>query len=172
MARYGSPDDFNKQPTQHADFGMAGYPPPPEPPNHFEAPDPDQPEDEPRPWYRRPVMLIGWALVVVILLALIAYGIVQLLTVDQDTSPKPATTTTTATTTVPSTTTTTTTPPPTTTAVAPTSAPAVQPPAQQPTRTVPRLPQIPTELPNLPPLPTVITIPQVPTVITLPPNIP
>jgi hypothetical protein len=185
VARYGPPDDFDNQPTQHADYDMGGYQPPrpqppptvpsdppPVPPDQFEAPGPVDEETEPRPWYRKPVALIGWALMVLILIALIIYGITELLEGGQGTSHTPSNTTTTTpttTTTTPPTTTTTTTPPPTSSAVQP---PPQQQPTQQPTQEpTHRRPHLPGDVPHLPPLPSVITIPQVPTVITLPPGL-
>ncbi|WP_443987673.1 hypothetical protein, partial [Mycobacterium marinum] len=112
--------------------------------------DQEKPEAEPKPWYRNPVTLTGWALLVMILIALIVYGIIELISDRQGTG-NPSTTT-------PSTTTSTT--------VAPATTPRVQPPPQQPTHP-------PTHrFPHLPPLPSVITIPGVPTTITLPPHLP
>ena len=117
MARKGRGDDFHNQPTQHADYGKGGQPQPGEPPPAAPAPEATdrfrQPESgdyfdqdaEPTPWYRRPVMLIGWIAFVLILIALIVYGIIELIHGDQGTSRTPSTTSTT------STTTTTTTPP-------------------------------------------------------------
>jgi hypothetical protein len=103
----------------------------PPPPEQVEPPDPFDEETEPTAWYRRPVVLIGWGLMVAILIALIVYGIIELIgdqgtgtTPSSTTTPAPTTTTTTTTTTPPSTTTTTTTAPP--------SSSAVQPPAHQP----------------------------------------
>ncbi len=111
--------------------------------------DQEKPEAEPKPWYRNPVTLTGWALLVMILIALIVYGIIELISDRQGTG-NPSTTT-------PSTTTST---------VAPATTPRVQPPPQQPTHP-------PTHrFPHLPPLPSVITIPGVPTTITLPPHLP
>lgn len=173
MARYGTPDDFNNQPTQHANYGMAGHPPSggpssttETPPDQFGPPeslDPLDQETEPTAWYRKPVMLIGWILLVVILIALIIYGIMELIHGNQGTSHTPSTSTTSPTTT------TTTPPPPTTTTTPPTSS-AVEPAPQQPTRQPTQ--QQPTHRPHhLPPLPSVITIPEVPTVITLPPGL-
>jgi cytoskeletal protein RodZ len=131
----GPPDDFNNQPTRHSNVpGRPDVPPP------AEAPEPSLDafgdEIEPTEWYRRPVVLIGWALVVLILIALIVYGILQL-TQEQGTSNPPSTTTTTTTTPATTTTTSTTSPPSTTT---PTTTPTTTsevapPPQQQPTHT-------------------------------------
>jgi hypothetical protein len=140
----GPPENFNNEPTRYRDAGRGNRPPadepPPPAPGQFEPPlDPLDEETEPTAWYRRPVVLIGWGLMVLILIALIVYGIIQLVE-DQGTSGTPTTTTTpslTPTTTTATTTTTTTTPPPsssttTTTTAPPTSSAAVQPPARQP----------------------------------------
>jgi cytoskeletal protein RodZ len=113
--------------------------PPPPAPEQFEPPeslDPFDEETEPTEWYRRPVVLIGWGLIVLILIALIVYGIIELIG-DQGTGTAPSSTTTpsptTSTTTPPTTTTSTTTPPSTTTTTtAPPTSSAVQPPAHQP----------------------------------------
>jgi hypothetical protein len=177
VARYGPPDDFNRQPTQYADSGTGGYQPSGPTPAPTEAPGPDpfeadDLEAEPTPWYRRPVTLIGWALLVVILIALIIYGIVELIGEGQRAGHTPAPTTTAppTTTVAPSATETTTPPAPTTSEAPPaTGGPSPQqptgaPPAQQPT-------QSPTHH-HLPPLPSTITIPGMPNPITLPPNLP
>lgn len=152
------------------DAGHPGYP--------VEPGEPDT--DDPRPWYQRPAMLIGWLLAVLILLAVIGYGAKQLFGGDDDTGPAPTTTSTTrATTTVTETPTTETTTTPSTEATtaapstAATEAPPVNPPGSQPAQTTNkpspgfRLP----DLPELPPIPSTITIPNGPT-ITLPPNLP
>jgi len=176
VARNGPRDDFHNQPTQHADYGMGGNPPsggpPPNasaPPGQFEQPllDSLDQETEPTPWYHRPAMLIGWVLLVLVLLALIAFGIVELIHGDQGTSYTPSTSTTTPTTT--------TTPPTTTATTTPSTSNAAQPPPQQPTRQPTQqqpTQQQPTHRHHLPGLPSVITIPEVPTVITLPPGLP
>jgi hypothetical protein len=168
VARYGPPDDFNNQPTQHGDYGV---PAPPTPPEQFEPPeslDPFDEETEPTPWFRRPVLLGGWALLVVILIGLIVYGIIELIHGDQGTGNIPSSTSA-----IPSATTTITTPPTTATtttpATGPTTSSAVEQPPQQPTHQPTQQP--PTHRHHLPPLPSVITIPEVPTVITLPPGL-
>ncbi|BBX98542.1 hypothetical protein [Mycobacterium lacus] len=181
MAPYGPPDEFNRQPTQQANFGPGGYLPanPPPPPPVAEAPletagppdEPFEPEDldaEPTPWYRNPVAFIGWLALVVILIGLIVFGISELIGGDQGTSRTPPGTSTTippaTTTTQPPTTTTTATPPPTSS--------AVEPPPPQPTWQSTLHPtQQPTHDPHLPPLPSVITIPGLPSPITLPPGL-
>ncbi len=180
MARNG-PGDFHNQPTQHADYRGGGRPPPGEPPDPAPPPTPtdqfEQPgiadsldqESEPTPWYRRPVMLIGWVVLVVVLVALIIYGILQLANGNQGGSRTPTTSTTpsaTTTTMAPTTTT-----PPTSSAVEPApQQPTYQPTQQQPAQQQPTQQQ-PTHQHHLPHLPPVITIPQVPTVITLPPGL-
>ena len=169
MARKGPGDDFHNQPTQHADYGKGGQPqpggPPPDPTDRFQQPESgdyfDQ-DAEPTPWYRRPVLLIGWIVFVLILIALIIYGIIELIHGDQGTSRTPSTTSTT------STTTTTTPPTTTTTSTTPPTSSAVEPLPQQPTH---RPTQQPTHRHHLPELPSVITIPGIPTVITVPPGL-
>jgi hypothetical protein len=176
VARYGPPDDFHNQPTRHQNFGMVEQPPPGEPAPTDQSPgqtapeqyepygDPFDQETEPTAWYRRPVVLIGWALSVLILIALIVYGLMQLLQGEQGTSHIPGTSTTppTSTTTTPPTTSATTTPP-TSSAVEP---PAQQP-TQQPTQQQPNQQQ-PTHRHHVPQLPSVITVPGGPT-MTVPP---
>lgn len=136
------------------------------PPGGFQQPEAfDDLEGEPTPWYRKPPLLIAWLVFVAILIALIAYGITELLHGGGGTSPTPSTSST-------STTTTTTTPPTTTTTPSTSSsveAPAQQP-TQQPTRQQPGQ-QEPSHRHHLPPMPSVITIPGVPTVITVPPGL-
>lgn len=133
--------------------------------------DPDDPDADARPWYRKPVTLIGWALLVLILLGLITYGVMQLLGGDKSSTPAPSTTSTTTPTTQ-STTATTTTEPTTTTATT-TPSPAAPAPPANPHRSQPPATQ-PTQSPthhHLPPLPSTITVPGGPT-ITLPPGLP
>jgi len=178
VARYGPPDDFHDQPTEHGNWGLGGRPPhgepAPEAPNQGEQPEgPDffDRDDEPTPWYRRPAMLIGWIVLVLILVGLIAFGIVELIHGDQGTGNAPSTSTTSATSTTDTTTTTTPTTPTETTTTATTSSAAAPPP--QPTRQPTQQPaQPPPHHHHLPHLPSVITIPEVPTVITLPPGLP
>ncbi|WP_077077863.1 hypothetical protein [Mycobacterium numidiamassiliense] len=146
MAPNGPPDEFNDQPTRHINIG--GQQPPSPPPGPLPTPgdqpapfgslDPFEEEPEPIEWYRRPVVLIAWGIFVLILIALIVYGIMELVQ-DQGTSSVPSSTTTTSTTTPTTTTsssaTETTTPPPTTTAPTTTTSSTPPPPAQQPTYT-------------------------------------
>jgi cytoskeletal protein RodZ len=130
----GPSDDFNNQPTRHSNVpGRPEIPPPPaeEPEPSL---DPFGEETEPTEWYRRPVVLIGWAVLVLILIALIVYGILQL-TQEQGTSNPPSTSTTTTTPATTTTTTTTTTSEPTTTTTTPATTSAAEPPPQQPTHT-------------------------------------
>jgi hypothetical protein len=172
VAPYGPPSDFHNQPTKQADFGAGGDPPsdapaPPIPPDQSEPAEPLDEETEVAPWYRSPPLLIAWALLVLILIGLIIFGIGELIGGGEGTSPAPSTST--ATTSAPaSTTTLTTTPPPsTTTPMTPPTTTAVQPPIQQQPTQQPT--QEPTQKhhPHLPPLPSVIRIPEGPTV-TLP----
>ncbi|OBG35759.1 hypothetical protein [Mycobacterium sp. E3198] len=179
MAPNGPPDDFHNQRTQFANYGGPGGPPRPgeSPPADIpsdqagapEAPDaldPFDQEPEPTPWYRRPLGVIAWVIAVAILLALIVYGLMELIQGGQGTSPSTTSSTTpTTATTTPMTTT------PTTTAPSETpGSSAVEPPAQQPTGQPTRQPtqQQPTHRHHLPQLPSVITIPDGP-VVTLPP---
>lgn len=182
MARNGPRDDFHNQATQHGDWARGGPPPSEQSPPTDPAPEGpdrfaqteisqslDDEEADPTPWYRKPVLLIGWLVFVLILIGLIIYGITQLIQGDQGISRTPKTATTTSTTS-PTTTATTT---PSTTTTTPSSSGAVAPPAQQPTQQPTRQPsqQEPTHHHHLPQLPSVITIPQVPTVITVPPGL-
>ncbi len=178
MATNGPRDDFHNQPTQHGDFGVSEQPPtgeipppgpPPNPPEGSEQSgdvDPFDQEAEPTPWYRKPGMLIAWLVSVVILIALIVFGIVELIHGEQTVShvPKTTTRTTTPTTTTPTTTTTTTSSP---------SSSAEQPPAQQPTQQQPTggQTQQPSHHHHLPQLPSVITVPGVPNPVTVPPGL-
>jgi cell division protein FtsN len=181
VARNGPRDDFHNQATQHGDWARGGPPPseqspptdpPPEGPDRFAQTEISQRLDdedaEPTPWYRKPVLLIGWLVFVLILIGLIIYGLMELIQGDQGISRTPKTTTTSTTTPTTSPTTT-----PSTTTTTPSSSGAVAPPAQQPTQQPTRQPsqQEPTHHHHLPQLPSVITIPQVPTVITVPPGL-
>lgn len=179
MASNGPRDDFHNQPTQHGDFGVSEQPPtgdvpppapPPNPPQGFEQPDGGDPfdqESEPTPWYRKPAMLIAWLVSVVILIALIVFGIIELIH-GQTVSHVPKTTTSTT----PTTTTTTPTTTTTTTSSSPSSS-AEEPPAQQPTQQQPTggQTQQPSHHHHLPQLPSVITVPGVPNPVTVPPGL-
>lgn len=160
----GPPEDFNNEPTRYRGVGRgdgppAGEPPPPAP-DPVEPPlDPFDEETEPAAWYRRPVVLILWGLSVLILIALIVYGITQLVG-DQGTTSVPKTTTTTPSTTTMTTTPTTspsststtptTTAPPTSVSEAPEPQPTHQPTQQQPTHRRHWPSWLPTTIPALP----------------------
>jgi len=171
VARYGPSDDFYNQQTTQAAFGADGAPSdesPDVPPDQAETPEPHQEGFEPPPWYRSPPLLIAWVLLVLILIALIVYGLGELISPDEGTGPAPSSTTTTTTAPVSTTTgTTSTTQPPVSTTTAttppPTSSTVEQPPQQQPTQQQPT--QQPTNQPtqkhhpHLPTLPPGIKLP-------------
>jgi hypothetical protein len=178
VASKGPRDDFHNQPTQHGDFGVSEQPPTGEipssgqPPEGFDGSDDADPFDQeaqPTPWYRKPAMLIAWLVSVVILIALIVFGIVQLIHGETVNHAPKTTTSTTPTTTTTATTTDTTTPSP--------GSSGEQPPAQEPTRQQPTGGQTPqqTQQPShhhhLPQLPSVITVPGVPNPVTVPPGL-
>jgi hypothetical protein len=186
VARNGPPDDFNKQATEAANYARGGPPrssgPPPTFPSPGEAPPgPEPPESpdpfdeaEPTPWYRKPAGIIAWVVAVLVLIALIVYGIMELLGPGEGTNHTPSTSTTSTPATNSTTETTTTSPPAETTTTEPPTSSAAEPPVQQPTQRAPRQPTQqpePTHRHHLPQLPSVITIPEVPTVITLPPGL-
>jgi cell division septation protein DedD len=166
----GPPEDFNNERTRYRDVGNHGGPPANEPPPPGEPPppagdpqlDPFGEDAEPIAWYRRPVVLIVWALTVLILIGLIVFGITQLVG-DQGTTTNPKTTTTTptttsTTTTTPSTTSTTPTTTPTTTETTvptessqrPEPQPTQQPTRQEPTRRHHWPSWLPTTVPAIP----------------------
>ncbi|WP_293319342.1 hypothetical protein [Mycobacterium sp.] len=171
MASNGPPNDFQDQRTRYAEYGVGEQqetpPGQPEPPESL---DPFDQATEPTPWYRKPVGLIAWLIVVLILIGLIVYGVMDLIHGGEGTSPAPSSTTpTTSATTAPPTTTESPAPPPTST---PVESPAQQPtqgPTQQPTRQPTQQP--PTHRHHLPSLPSVINVPGMPA-ITLPPGMP
>ena len=182
MASNGPPDNFHNQQTQYANYGLGGQPPSGEPPPAFpppaateadqqappDSPDPFDQETELKPWYRKPAGIIAWIIAVLILLALIVYGITELIQGGQGTTPAPSTSTTPTTTATP-----TTTPPSSETTPSsetPPTSSAVEPPAQQPTQQPTRQPTQPqpTHRHHLPQLPWVITVPGMPSPITLP----
>jgi hypothetical protein len=180
VASTGPRDDFHNQPTQHGEFGASEQPPtgeippagpPPNPPEgseQFGDVDPFDQDAEPTPWYRKPKMLIAWLISVVILIALIVFGIIELIHGQQTAPHVPKTTTPTSTAT-----TSTTTPTTTTTTTSSPSSSAEQPPAQQPTQQQPTggQTQQPTHHHHVPQLPSVITIPGRPNPITVPPGL-
>lgn len=178
VTRDAGPDDPSYLPTELAQYGAGGQWPPGSDrfgtPGQSDITEQLEAQSAPTPWYRKRAVLVGWGALVLLLIALIVYGLVELATGGggrgvPSTTSSTTTTTTTTTTTAPTTTTTTTEssapPPPAGGATEPPQQ-APQPPAQQP----PRRPHLPEQIPRLP-LPSVITIPQVPTVITLPPHL-
>jgi cytoskeletal protein RodZ len=144
---------------------MADRPPTDEPPplgdeGAHPPVDPVGSETEPTAWYRRPAGLVLWALSVLILIALIVYGIIELVG-DQgttsnpktttSTSPTPSTTSTTTTTTPPASSSTTTSAEPSTSTEAPEPQPTRQPaPQPQPTHRHHWPSWLPTTVPALP----------------------
>jgi hypothetical protein len=140
VAGNGPSDDFNNQQTTKAAYGLDG-----------ETPEPEHEGFQPAPWYRSPPLLIAWLVLVLILIALIVYGIGELIGGNEGTSPAPSSTTTTAptssttpTSTPPSTTTTETTPPPSSEVPPPTQQqPTYQPTNPPTTKHHPHLPQLP-----------------------------
>ena len=133
--------------------------PPEVEPDQSETPEPERAGFEPAPWYRSPPLLIAWFLLVLILIALIVYGLGELITGDEGTSPSPSTTPTiTATTTAPSSTTT---PPPvsTTTESTPPPSSEVPPPTQQQPTYQPTPAPTTKHHPHLPTLPPGIKLP-------------
>jgi hypothetical protein len=176
VASKGPPDDFHEQPTQHGDFGVSEQPPtgeipssspPPEGVERSDDADPFDRDAEPTPWYRKPAMLIAWLVSVVILIALIVFGIIELIH-GQTVSHVPKTTTSTTPTTTTTETTTTTTSSPGSSAEQP---PAQEPTQQQPTGGQTQQTQQPTHRHHLPQLPSVITVPGVPNPVTVPPGL-
>lgn len=166
VAQYGPPDDPSDQPTRMANYGAGG----PLSPGFGEYPEYNEttePEPLPTPWYRKRTLLVMWATLVAILIALIIYGLIELSTGGESTitpsttAPSSTTTSSTTSTTTTSTNVTTTAPPP----PPPTEAPS--PGGNAPVEPVePHHPHFPHDLPKLPPT---ITLPH--TVITLPPGI-
>lgn len=129
----------------------------------------------PTPWFRRRPVLIAWFGLILLMLALVIWGIVQLTSRGPgggSTAPGTSSSSTTSTTTTTSSTSTS--PSASTTPAAP--PPRQTPPQQQSPRQVPAPGETHRHLPHLPSLPSVITIPPVPkvpelpTVITLPPH--
>jgi hypothetical protein len=164
VARYGPSDDFHNQQTTKAAFGMDGAPsdtPPETSPDQSETPEPHHEGFEPAPWYRSPPLLIAWFLLVLILTALIVYGLGELIGGGEGTSPVPSSTTTTTTAPTATTTPTTTTTPPvsTTTETTPPSTSAVQAPTQQQPTQQPTNQPTQKHHPHLPQLPPGIKLP-------------
>lgn len=124
-----------------------------------------EPVDEPlSPWYLKPGVLVLWGAVVAFLLAVVIWGIMQLVSGDSGRSgPTPSVTTTTVSPTPVTTTTTATTTTPASTA-APTTSEAPRTPAHRPA------PPTTTGGIHLPHLPTQFPLPKLPTVIELPPR--
>ncbi|MEE3064242.1 MAG: oligopeptide transporter substrate-binding protein [Actinomycetota bacterium] len=164
MARHAPADYFvDDEPTVYIHYGEDGS----------TEPDPD----DPIPGWRKPIALAGWGVLIAVLIALIVWGIIQLIhgapPQEPVTNPTPAT----ATTTVPR--------PSSTASVAPpqSSAPPVTTPTDAPTAstedTLPSTATTTATTPSgqtypLPQLPSVITLPALPglpTEITLPPGL-
>jgi cell division septation protein DedD len=123
VAGNGPSDDFNDQQTTKATYGLDG-----------ETPEPEHEGFQPAPWYRSPPLLIAWLVLVLILIALIVYGIGELMAGDEGTSPSPSSsTTTTSTETTSSTTTTPSTTPPASTTTETTPPSSSEAPPTQPT---------------------------------------
>ncbi|OBJ69072.1 hypothetical protein [Mycobacterium sp. 1274756.6] len=137
----------------------------------------DDAAGHPTPWYRKPPLLAGWVILVLILLALITWGVITLFSGNSGpTFPQAPSSTTTVSST---TTTTSTSASSTTSTTTPTTTTASEPPAEQPpadtgeteapetTSKTHRRPHIPStitlpEVPQLPNLPTEITLPDLP----------
>jgi hypothetical protein len=160
------PRDPGNEPTRRPDSGG----PEPRPPQ-----DPGVAQRPPTPWFRRRWVLITWIALVVLMIALVIWGIIELISSGPEESTVPSSTPSTTTT---STTSTTGTTPTTTTRGA--STPAAPPPAGPPSEAPApggHANEPPHHRHRLPPLPSVVTIPplpkapEVPTVITLPPGL-
>jgi cytoskeletal protein RodZ len=149
VAGNGPSDEFNNQQTTKAAYGLE------------DSAEPEHEGFQPSPWYRSPPLLIAWLLLVLILIALIVYGIGELIGGDEGTTPAPSSTTT-STTEPTSTTTPSTTPPSATTTTEatppPTSSEAPSPTQQQPTYQ-PTNPPSTKHHPHLPTLPPGIHLP-------------
>ena len=161
MAGNGPSDDFNNQQTTKAAYGMDEAQSD-APPDQSETPEPEHKGFQPAPWYRSPPLLIAWLLLVLILIALIVYGIGELMGGNEGTSPVPSSTTTT--TTAPTSTTTPTTstsepPASTTTETTPPTNSEVPPPTQQQPTYQPTNPPTTKHHPHLPTLPPGIRLP-------------
>jgi hypothetical protein len=167
VARYGpsDSDEFHNQQTTKAAFGTDGAPsdePPETSPDQSETPEPHHEGFEPPPWFRSPPLLIAWVLLVLILIALIVYGLGELIGGNEGTSPVPSSTTTTTTAPTSATTTTTsTTQPPVSTTIETTPPPSSQvpPPTQQQPTQQPTVQPTTKHRPHLPQLPPGIKLP-------------
>lgn len=151
MAGNGPSDDFNNQQTAKAAFGLDA-----------ESPEPEHGGFQPAPWYRSPPLLIAWLVLVLILIALIVYGIGELIGGNEGTTPAPSSTTTTApsSTSTPTTSTSTSGPPAsTTTETTPPPSGEVPPPTQQQPTNQPTNPPTTKHHPHLPTLPPGIHLP-------------
>ena len=150
MAGNGPSEDFNNQQTTKAAYGVDG-----------ETPESEREGFQPAPWYRSPPLLIAWLLLVLILIALIVYGIGELMGGDEGTNPAPSSTTATTTAPTTSATTPTTTPPPasSTTETTPPPSSEVPPPTQQQPTYQPTNPPTTKHHPHLPQLPPGIKLP-------------
>lgn len=164
---HGPPDDPSNRPTRMANYGADGARPPgsDDHPDYAESPEPESP---PAPWYRNRSLLVVWATMVAILIALIIYGLIQLSHGGGGGAPStttPETTPTRSSSPTPSTTppSTTTTPPPSPSSSEEQGPPAgnAPPPAQAPPPAAP-----PEHHHHVPHIPSTITLPH--TVITLP----
>ncbi len=186
-APFGPPDDYQpgNAPTQYADY--ASMVPP-------SAPNPAMPENmtfnppPPTPWFRKTPVLVAWGLLIVAMIAVVIWGIIQLVgrgsgddgtsgSSSETTTSSSATTTSSSASSTTSSSETSTTASSTESSSAPQSEPPrpQQPPQQAPTPNAPDTE--PSHKHHLPPLPSTITIPPVPhvpelpTVITLPPHL-
>lgn len=160
VARYGRSDDFNNLRTTQAAYGVQRADSD-APADQSQSAEPEREEFQPAPWYRSPPLLIAWLLLVLILIALIVYGIGELIGDNGGTTPAPSSTTTS--TTAPSSTTTpsTSAPPPsaTTETTPPATASQAPPPTQHQPTYQPTNPPTPRHHPHLPTLPPGIHLP-------------
>ncbi len=172
MARDGSSDNSGKpddEPTRYANHGGQQQ----RSPQSVDVADPPH-----TPWFRRRPVLIAWIALIVLMIALVIWGIIQLTSRGPGGTTAPSTTSATTTTSTSATSTATTVktttpqaaphttagPPP---ARPPGGAPAPAGPANEPPHHRHHLPPLPSEI-TIPPMP---RAPEVPTVITLPPGL-
>jgi cytoskeletal protein RodZ len=173
MARDGSSDNSGKpddEPTRYANHGGQQQ----RSPQSVDVADPPH-----TPWFRRRPVLIAWIALIVLMIALVIWGIIQLTSRGPGGTTAPSTTSATTTTTSTSATSTATTAKTTTPQAAPHTtagppparppggAPAPAGPANEPPHHRHHLPPLPSEI-TIPPMP---RAPEVPTVITLPPGL-